>query len=454
MRDPSPRDIALSLQPPKRKTAKPGPGLEYRWTVLVVAFFGVFGALGFGRFGYSAVLPSMQKALGISSAAAGSLASWNLAGYTVMAAIGGVLAAKLGPRRVITGGIAVTAAGMLITGLSHELALASFGRLITGVGNGLVLVPSVTLMARWFDAQRLGFASSVVSTGSSLALVLVGLAVPRLIAAGGAGGWRLAWFMFAGITSVVAILSGVFQRDKPAGPVSTEEAELAVYQAAPANLRARLPRPSLELKRILRSGYAWHLGSVYMFYGLAFLIYFTFFQKRLTGDLGYSGNVAGYLFLIVGVAGLLGGPLWGSVSDRIGRKFTIALMLIMGGLSSLLFGLRPTTPSLVISCLLFGSSGPAIPGLVGATCSEKFGYRLASASLGFVTILVGIGQTIGPYLGGVMGDAFGSLGPTYLFSAGLFVVAALAAAALGEGGLDTGERTQILPPLPERRTVK
>ena len=64
-------------------------GTEYRWAVLGVAFFGVFGALGFGRFGYSAVLPSMQKALGLSSAAAGSLASWNLAGYTVMAAIGG-----------------------------------------------------------------------------------------------------------------------------------------------------------------------------------------------------------------------------------------------------------------------------------------------------------------------------------------------------------------------------
>jgi hypothetical protein len=52
----------------------------YRWFVLAAAFLAVFGALGFGRFGYSAVLPSMQDALGINSAAAGSLASWNLAG--------------------------------------------------------------------------------------------------------------------------------------------------------------------------------------------------------------------------------------------------------------------------------------------------------------------------------------------------------------------------------------
>ena len=82
------------------------------------------------------------------------------------------------------------------------------------------------------------------------------------------------------------------------------------------------------------------------------------------------------------------------------------------------------------------------------------GLVLAGMSLGFVTILVGIGQTIGPYVGGLMGDAFGTLGPTYLFSAGVFFAGALAALVLGEGGLDTGERVQVLPPLPQRRMVK
>ena len=447
MRDPGP-----SSQPSSGGSAA-GPRAGYRWVVLAVAFFGVFGALGFGRFGYSAVLPSMQKALGISSAAAGSLASWNLAGYTVMAAVGGVLASKLGQRKVITAGITITAVGMLVTGLSHDLGVASFGRLITGIGNGMVLVPSVTLMAAWFDRKRLGFASSIVSAGASPAMVVTGLAVPRLISAGGAEGWRLAWYLFAGITFLMAILSAVVQRDRPAG-AGSGSGEIVLDKSAPANLRARLPKPSLELKRIIRSGYAWHLGLIYACYGVGLLIYFTFFQKRLTTDLGYSDQTAGYLFLVLGVAGLFGGAIWGSASDRIGRKVAITLMLTFAGVGSLLFGLHPNLALLAISAVLFGASGPAVPGLVGVACSEKFGYRLASASLGFVTILVGLGQTIGPYIGGLMGDAFGSLGPTYLFSAALFFVGALAALALGEGGLDTGERVQVLPPLPERRIVK
>jgi predicted MFS family arabinose efflux permease len=446
------RDPGPSSQPVPA-TPRQSPGREYRWVVLAVAFFGVFGALGFGRFGYSAVLPSMQKALQISSAAAGSLASWNLAGYTVMAAVGGILASKLGQRKVITAGITITGVGMLVTGLSHELGVASFGRLITGVGNGMVLVPSVTLMAAWFDAQRLGFASSIVSAGSSPALVVVGLAVPRLISAGGAEGWRLAWYLFAGVTFLMAIFSAVFQRDRPAGSRSGS-GEIVLDKSAPANLRARLPKPSLELKRIVRSGYAWHLGLIYACYGVGLLIYFTFFQKRLTADLGYSAQTAGYLFLMLGVAGLFGGALWGSASDRIGRKVAITLMLTFAGVGSLLFGLHPNLAMLAVSSVLFGASGPAVPGLVGVACSEKFGYRLASASLGFVTILVGLGQTIGPYIGGLMSDAFGSLGPTYLFSAALFFAGAAAALVLGEGGLDTGERVQMLPPLPERRVVK
>ena len=41
--------------------------------MLVTGFLGVFGAIGLGRFGYSAILPSMQNGLQISSASAGAL---------------------------------------------------------------------------------------------------------------------------------------------------------------------------------------------------------------------------------------------------------------------------------------------------------------------------------------------------------------------------------------------
>jgi predicted MFS family arabinose efflux permease len=169
-----------------------------------------------------------------------------------------------------------------------------------------------------------------------------------------------------------------------------------------------------------------------MAFGLAFLIYFTFFQKRLISDLGYSSEAAGNLFIVLGVAGLFGGVIWGSVSDRIGRERTIAGTLLLAGIAAFLFAWPLGTPALVVSALLFGSTGMVIPGLMGAACGDHFGPRLASASLGLVTILVGVGQTIGPFLGGLMNDASSSLGPTYLLSGSVFIVGAIGALLLGD----------------------
>jgi MFS family permease len=425
----------------------------YRWVVLGMAFMGVFGALGFGRFGYSAVLPAMQEGLDLSGAAAGSLASWNLIGYTFMSAVGGVLSARWGPRLVIVLGMMVTAAGMLVTGFAHTLGGASAARLLTGMGNGLVLVPSVSLMAAWFEVRRLGFASAIVPTGSSLALVVVGLAVPPILAAGGDDGWRLAWYFFAGVTFALALLSAAIQRDKPAVPIA-ESDDIVIDKWAPPAIRARLSPPSFHVGAVVRSRFAWHLGAIYLLYGVAFLLYFTFFQKRLTADLGYSSTTAGYLFMLLGVAGLAGGMLWGSVSDRFGRERTLALTLFLAGVGGFLFGSSLGLPALAVSAVLFGSTGLAFPGLIGVACSDRFGPKLASSSLGLITILVGAGQALGPLIGGAMNDAFASLAPSYIFSGAVFVAASVTAQLLPSGSEPQAGTAVVLPELPEQRRVR
>ncbi len=402
-------------------------GRRYPWVILAMAFFAVFGAIGFGRFGYSAVLPAMQEALGLTSAAAGSLASWTLIGYTVTAAVGGVLASRIGPRLVLTIGLGVTAVGMLITGFSDGLTMASVGRLLTGMGNGMILVPAISLMAAWFDVRRVGFASSIVPTGSSLAMVLVGPLVPRLIAGGGENGWRLVWYIFASVTVLLTVLNLIFMRDRP-GPLRRGKGALFGRRVSDAHIERETTLK--DVAGILRTPYAWHLGMVYFLYGVGFLTYFTFFQKRLTTDIGYSAGTAGNLFLVVGVAGLVGGFVWGAISDLIGRRWTIAITMVLGSTAGLLFAWAPSVGVLGLSAVLLGSTGVVIPGLVGAACGDRFGAVLASASLGFVTILVGTGQSLGPYLGGLLGDATGSLAPAYLLSAGAYLLGAAGALLL------------------------
>ncbi|MBN1631498.1 MAG: MFS transporter, partial [Thermoleophilia bacterium] len=369
---------------------------RYRWIVLLAAFLGVLGTIGFGRFGYSAILPSMQEDLGITSAAAGALASWNLGGYTIMAAVGGFLAARLGARKVATAGIVITAAGMLLTGLSNGMVTASAARLLTGLGSGMVLVPLITLMAAWFHSRQLGLASSMVSSGAALALIIAGLAVPPIISSGGNDGWRLAWYFFAGTAVCIGILCAVVQRDRPAAvsdaaaakrprAAPSERAAPGGRGSSPRSLRTMARQTSADFNKIVRSRYTWHLGLIYLLYGFAFLIYMTFFQKRLTADLDYSSEAAGYIFLLVGLGGFLGGALSGGVSDRIGRGRTIALMYLVMAAAAALFGWWPALPGLLISAFILGLAGMGFPGVVGAACGDQYGPVLASAGLGLVT---------------------------------------------------------------------
>ncbi len=123
----------------------------------------------------------------------------------------------------------------------------------------------------------------------------------------------------------------------------------------------------------------------------------------------------------------------GMFSDRIGRGRAIAVACLLDALAAFLLTFWPSLPVLVIASAIFGVSAFGIPGLVGAACGDEFGAMLATASLGFVTIFIGVGQGVGPYVGGRMEDAFSSLGPSYLLSAGLFVAAALSALFLRRG---------------------
>ena len=65
---------------------------HYGWVILFMGLMIVMAALGFARFGYTMILPSMKDGLELSRTDAGSLATGNFIGYLSLALIGGFLA--------------------------------------------------------------------------------------------------------------------------------------------------------------------------------------------------------------------------------------------------------------------------------------------------------------------------------------------------------------------------
>ncbi|MFZ5906729.1 MAG: MFS transporter [Nitrospirota bacterium] len=395
------------------------PRFHYAWLVLAVGTLVVFGALGLARFGYTMVLPSMQTGLGLNNTQAGGLATTNLIGYLVLSVLGGALAARYGPRVVVTAGLSIAAAGMLMTGFSQSFMAAAAWRALTGIGSGASNVPAMGLLAAWFVQRRRGLASGIGVTGSSFALIALGVGVPHVLTLYGENGWRICWFFFAGMTFGLAALAYTILRNKPS------EIGLLPLGAAQGSEKNDTKGGGLRWGKVYRSGIVWHLGMIYVAYGFSYIIYMTFFTKYLIAEGSYTQESAGRLFMLMGCASLFCGLIWGSFSDKFGRKAALVIVYIIQAVAFGLFAIWPSTPGFIVSALLFGVSAWSIPAVMAATCGDLLGSRLAPAGLGFLTLFFGIGQAAGPSVAGVLADASHSLSPALLLAAGVALFGAV-----------------------------
>jgi len=397
----------------------------YCWLVLAAGTLAVFSALGLARFGYSVVLPAMQAGLGMDNAQAGALASVNLAGYLVMALLGGVLAARWGVRSVIVAGLVVAGVGMYLTGSVTGISGASFWRGVTGIGSGAANVAVMGMWAAWFPPHRRGLAAGIAVTGSSLSFITLGPLVPLLLARGGVDGWRQCWQLFGGITLGIAMLCLLIIRSRPSAASVDLSSPYGATASSPAGNHG-------SWHDIYRSRAAWHLGLVYVAFGFSYIIFMTFFVKHLMVAGGYSKEAAGSLFMAMGWANLVCSFFWGGLSDRIGRKWAMMLIYLIHTAAFTLFGLAATPAVFTLAAILYGSTAFSIPAIMSASCGDMFGQRLAPAALGFVTLLFGIGQALGPSVAGLMADASGSFTSAFLLAAGVALLGACAATTLAK----------------------
>ena len=381
---------------------------HYGWVILFAGFIGVMGALGFGRFAYTPILPSMKEALSLTYAQMGWIGTGNFIGYMAFSLLGGYLATRISPRKVISAFLVIVGVSLILTGLSESYEFALATRTLTGVGSAGSNVPIMALASAWFASKRRGMATGILVSGSSVALLLLGPLIPYILESFPGSGWRVCWYTLGGLTLLIALLNYLLIRNRP------EEKNLLPVGDSP------VPSPStfsFSWKSLYASRSLWHLAGVFFTFGFSYIIYIQFFSAYLINEAGVSVEAAGGYLMLLGILSIFCGPFWGTVSDFIGRKYGLALVFLTQGTSYLFFGLWKSSSGYLISTILFGLTAWSVPSIIAAAVGDSVGSRMAPAALGFTILIFSMGQALAPPVAGKIADLTGSFTPAFILSA-------------------------------------
>ena len=171
------------------------------------------------------------------------------------------------------------------------------------------------------------------------------------------------------------------------------------------------------MKSLYTSRALWHLAGIFFTFGFSYIIFMQYFSAYLVNEAGVGVEKAGSYLMLLGILSIFCGPFWGTVSDFIGRKYGLALVLLTQGICYLIFGLMKSDAGYLLSTILFGLTAWSVPSIIAAAVGDTVGPRLTPAALGFTILIFGTGQALAPPIGGRIADFTGSFTSAFLLSA-------------------------------------
>jgi len=384
---------------------------HYGWMIVLSGGLTLFACLGLARFAFGLLLPAMRQGLALGYDQMGLISTGNFIGYLLAVALSPWLIRRFRPRSVIFCGLLLVCLSMFAISQATNLAMLVIFYGLTGAGSGFANIPTMVLVSHWFRRNKRGQAAGLIIAGNGMAIILAGLFVPVFNAS---YGWRSSWMVLASVSLFAAVVALLLVRNDPADhgfePYGQAEDITANELTGKAGSRILI-----------------QLGIIYLIFGLTYMVYGTFIVTTMVDDFGFSAARAGHLWSWVGVFALFSGVVFGSISDRIGRKGGMVLVYGVFTCAYLLagFGGQLGSWALWLSVILYGSVLFAVPTIMAAAVVEYLGLERAASGFSALTLFFAAGQILGPGSAGLLAELSHTFVPSYLVSAGLTAVAIL-----------------------------
>jgi len=130
--------------------------------------------------------------------------------------------------------------------------------------------------------------------------------------------------------------------------------------------------------------------------------------------LGASGSALGVLVATAALTEFLFGPIWGSISDRVGRKPILMIGMFGYALSMFAFGVATKLWMLLVFRALSGILSSATMTTTMAYIGDSTSEKSRGGGMGILGAVAGAGTVIGPGVGGLL--AGGSLSTPFFAS--------------------------------------
>src|SRR5512134_2600271 len=143
----------------------------------------------------------------------------------------------------------------------------------------------------------------------------------------------------------------------------------------------------------------------------------------LIDKLGASGSTLGILVATAALTEFLFGPIWGSISDRVGRKPILMIGMFGYALAMFAFGVATKIWMLLVFRALSGILSSATITTTMAYIGDSTSEKSRGGGMGILGAVGGAGTVIGPGIGGLL--AGGSLSTPFFVSALLAMLSLL-----------------------------
>lgn len=382
-------------------TAKP---TALRWRVFALTWL-AYATYYLTRKSFSVDKTTLNEQLGLSLGQLSAIDTGYLAAYAIGQVLSGIVADRVGEKRLLLVGMTLVATSAIAFGASSTVV--AFGLLFTihGFAQSTGWPGTVRAMTPWFSPQERGRIMGPWTTcyqiGGLAATAMASWILVRY-------GWRATFFIPAVATLVVGALL-LFLPPPPARP--------------PESVAPTVTIPTQG--SIYRQPLAWSLGATYFVCKLVRYAFLFWLPYYFGTRFHVAKDHAGYYSLAFEVGGILGSLAAGTISDRMKRRGLIAVVMLLGLSGSLYFAAEAR--SLIEFVVVVGACGFFLFGpdaLVSAIAAQDLGgVDGVGRASGFINGVGSVGGLCQGFVTVVLVEAYGWR--TLFFG---FVVATLLAA--------------------------